>query len=112
MGLICCNNVNRNTTTNNVYPKCPSRPFESIAIDILQIGQGTEAVYILGMVDHLTHYLKLARVPSLKLEDSMNQLMCWILEFNITESSNDLTKYHTVFPHYKICTIELTISEK
>ena len=74
------------TQNQNVYPKCPTRPFESVAIDLLQIGQGEGATYIIGLVDHLTQYLKLARVKSLRLEDSMNQIMSWVLEFNISEA--------------------------
>ena len=42
--------------------------------------------YILGLVDHLSHFVKLAGVQSRRLEDSMNQLMMWILEFNISEA--------------------------
>ena len=71
----------------NVHPKCPTRPFQSVAIDILQIGQGPEACYILGLVCHLTNFLKISRIPSLRLEDSMNQIMSWVLEFNISEAS-------------------------
>ena len=74
-------------TADYVFPKAPTRPFESVAIDILQVNQGAAAVYILGLIDHLTGFVLLEQVPSLSIESSLDQLISWILIYNITECS-------------------------
>ena len=71
----------------SVEPRLPRRAFESVAIDILQAGQKSEeAIYILGLVCHLTGFLLLAQVKSLELKHSLNQILQWVLQYNITEA--------------------------
>ena len=61
--------------------------FESVAIDHLIIGQGENAIYVLALIDHLSGYMLLEKVPSTSSEHTLQTLMRWILMFNITECS-------------------------
>ena len=68
-----------------IYQRVPNRPFESVAVDISQAGQGQGAIYILGMVDHFSKYILLAQVKSTRTVDLLDQLLQWCLNYNITE---------------------------
>ena len=83
-----CQRVRKNPdlVKTETDPRGPTRCFQSVAIDILTVGQGEDALYILGMIDHLSHFVKLGFIPSPKIKDALNLLTCWVLEYNITEA--------------------------
>ena len=66
-------------------PRGPLRPFQSVALDILQCGQKDDVVHILGLVCHLTHFVRLVTVKSQKMEDCLNEIFVFIIEYNVTE---------------------------
>ena len=78
----------RKTPSNSKFviePRLPQKPWESIAIDINQAGQGPDSVFVLGLIDHFSKFVLLRKVPSTSIYDCLDVLTQWILQYNISE---------------------------
>ena len=77
----------RNTLDPEVFPRGPLTPFQSVGIDILQIGAPGSAHFVLGLICHFSGYVILQEVKSTSLVDCLDILLGWILQHNITEAT-------------------------
>ena len=85
-----CQRLRSSREKNNVdtLPRGPNRPFQSVAIDVLQIGVGLgSAHFILGLICHHSNYVLLHETKSTAMKDCLDVLLGWVLMFNITEAT-------------------------